>query len=403
MDIIISAVVFLGIGVGAGWLFWGKSKKDNNDVFKESAQLKVDILSKEKLLSELPALREVNSKQEGHLTEKEKRITQLEAQEEQLRERLKNAGILVTKYEAAKEGKEKEFNDRVDKLHSAEEKFSKEQDRVEESEKNKNEEEKKEWNRVWNDHETESLSAMKRICNKSELKFTYYDNENLPTGFSGRFKPDFLVDFLSHYMIFDAKFNKPESHTSLLDYLKTNAKSTAKKIKESDVADEIYKTVFFVVPSVAIGTLQQVSFFEEGINFYAISVESVEPILSAFKKVTYYKNIEAIDPQERENIVSVFAAYDHQITLQNTFNILGAGRGEMVLEDAQKNLSSEMKEKIETKKNLMKINNFKPTDLKQLVGSTDERKEKIKEMIIPKAPQIKDNDIQDVQESFSLE
>ncbi|MCF7830595.1 hypothetical protein K9M41_01175 [Candidatus Gracilibacteria bacterium] len=317
-----------------------------------------------------------------------------------LREENKKQNELIVEFKGEKSRKEKEFGQLVDKLTRAEEKFTKEQGRVEEEERERKDKEKKEWDRVWNEHEIESISRMKGVCRKPEIDFIFYDNENLPDGFSGRFKPDFLVKFLEHYVIFDAKFNKPESNTSLQEYLKKTAKGTAKKIKESGVSDEIYKTVFFVVPSVAVGTLQQVSFFEDGISFHAISIEAVEPILSAFKKVTYYKNIEAIDPQERENIISVFAAYDQQITLQNAFNILGAGRGEMVLEEAKKNLSSEMKEKIETKKGQIRIDNFKPIDLKRLVGSVDERKDGIKKMVISKSPLIKDTDIKEAQESL---
>ena len=58
---------------------------------------------------------------------------------------------------------------------------------------------------MWNEHEHVVVSQLTDLCAKPQLKFTTYDNTNLPDDFDGSIKPDFLIDFLGQYIIFDAK------------------------------------------------------------------------------------------------------------------------------------------------------------------------------------------------------
>ncbi len=46
----------------------------------------------------------------------------------------------------------------------------------------------------------------------------------------------------------------------------------------------IYKTAFFVVPTVELKNLKEVSYFEQGYTFYIIPIEAFEPILGAYRR-----------------------------------------------------------------------------------------------------------------------
>jgi hypothetical protein len=145
--------------------------------------------------------------------------------------------------------------------------------------------------------------------------------------------------------------------------------------------------------------LSQLSFTEQGLSFNVISEESVEPILAAFKKVTYYENIETIDPRERENIISVIANLDYEVSYQNAMNILLMARG-IKAGEAKQILDSEMLIDIEQVKDRRRLEGPKPTDLKRLINNPEEQNNEAKAMITSKKPSVSEAQIKSAQDSL---
>lgn len=119
-----------------------------------------------------------------------------------------------------------------------------------EEERNRAEREE-ERDRIWNEHENAVIATLSELCKQPHLHFTSYSNNNLPDEFDGKLKPDFLIDFLGQYVVFDAKASKAES---LQTYINDAVKTTAEKIKKNG---RIYPHVFLVVPTEAIGELKK--------------------------------------------------------------------------------------------------------------------------------------------------
>ncbi|PCI25723.1 hypothetical protein COB57_00720 [Candidatus Peregrinibacteria bacterium] len=68
--------------------------------------------------------------------------------------------------------------------------------------------------------------------------------------------------------------------------------------------------------------------------------------------------------------------------------------------ELKETLASDMKSEVENKKKKIRLDNFKPTDLKRLINNPNEQFEAIKKMIQPQNPEVETQNIEDVQEAL---
>ena len=284
----------------------------------------------------------------------------------------------VSEYEAAAESRERELDDRLQKLHRAEKSLEQEKERYSQEDKDRQEKALEERDRMWGEHEQNVQALLVELCKKPEMSFTCYHNTNLPEEFDGSLKPDFMIEFLGQYIIFDAKVTRSQD---IRTYIKDQVRKTAKKAKGRS---DIYSSIFLVVPTDAIGELRELSHYDEGFTFYVVSPESLAPILASLKKITSYELAEQFDPQERENIVSLIAKLDYHISERNTFDILMAGKGAEVLKNAAQ-LHPELIGEVNQKKSKMGLPNFKKTEIKRLISDVVAREEAVSNLTSPKA------------------
>ena len=305
------------------------------------------------------------------ITKKEERISALAQERDELRSQ-------KTKHESEQARKEKEFQEKIDQLNIARKSLEEERQRIIKEDEEKTARELAERDRMWNDHENTVISKLSELCSLPEHNFLNFNNENLPEDIDSKLKPDFMIEFLDKYIIFDAKISRSDN---LQIYMNTQVKSTVEKIKKEN---KIYPMVFFVVPTEAISTLKKLHFYEQGYSFYIVSPESLAPILASLKKITTYEFAEKMDPEERENIVNLLAELDYHINFRNAFDILMAQSGVKIL-DKSESLPAGMQEEIETRKSKMRLKNFTPTELKNLIKGTKKQEDEIKKMTKPKA------------------
>ncbi|EKD49825.1 MAG: hypothetical protein ACD_63C00038G0002 [uncultured bacterium] len=364
MEAVIGLII--GIGVGAvGVFFFQKSKEAEKD-----SKLK----QQEQNMGELTAQLAGEKARKDELIGKNKQmfaqLSKLEAANDELSKK-------TAKFEAEERKNKADLERQIDKLDTAKKNLETTEKRINKEDEERREMELKERDRIWAEHEDKVKLALNEICKRPEYGFETYDNNNLPEGFDGKLKPDFMIEFLGQYMIFDAKTTKSDN---LQTYISTNIKSTAAKIKGNN---KIYNTVFFVVPTEAIELLKTVSYYEQGYTFFIVSPESLGPIIASFKKIKEYEFAEKMDPEDRENIVRVMAEFDSHIRDRNAMDLLIAERGVNILNEANR-LPSDIKDELETKKAQIGVTGINKSDVKTLATSERQQK-KIEELVNPKA------------------
>ncbi len=277
----------------------------------------------------------------------------------------------------------------VRELDASRRALEEERQRVVSDEKERQREYESNRDRIWALHEQESVARMREICTKAEYGFDCYDNTALPGHFDASLKPDFLLSFLGQYIIFDAKSSKSGN---LQTYLQNQVKSTVQKIRNSTVEGEIYRTLFFVVPTIALDSLKSFSYVEGGYSVFIIPLQAFEPVIATFRKLQDYDLAEAYDPAERENVVHLIAAYDNHIRQQNAVNILNSLRGLRVMGEKQ-SLPGDLAEEVEQRRRSMRLDTFKPSDLKRLMNDPVEQISEVAGLIRPSEPEVRADDI----------
>jgi hypothetical protein len=152
---------------------------------------------------------------------------------------------------------------------------------------------------TWVNHEDKVKNRIKTICHKTGVE--YVDK----TPFKG--KPDNTLKINDEYIIFDAKSPANDDLSNFPNYVKAQAESAIKYVKEEDVRRE----VFLVVPT---NTLEHLEVFEYRLSDYTVfvvSLDSLEPIILTLKRIEDYEFAEQMSPEERENICRVIGKFVH--------------------------------------------------------------------------------------------
>ncbi len=301
-----------------------------------------------------------------------------------------NAQKTLTKAEAKREDQEKEHARGLEKIDAAERALKEERQRVLESEVKAKQKEEEERDRLWNDHENAVIATLTDLCKLPHLQFTSYSNNNLPDDFDGSLKPDFLIEFLDQYVIFDAKASKAQS---LQTYIDDAVKKTADKVRKNA---KIYPHIFLVVPTEAIGELKKLIYAKDEYYFYIVSREALAPILSSLRRISTYELAETLDPQKRENIINMIAELAAHISYRNAHEILLTKMGAVTLERVAQ-IDPEIASDVEQKKNEKKISQLAPSEIKRLATSLSEQNLEMQQLTSPKAA-IRKKHLQNVED-----
>lgn len=197
------------------------------------------------------------------------------------------------------EFRKQEHSNAVSSLKQIQEKIQK--DREEEiSKRNLAEIERiKNLKETWVNHEEKVKNRIRTICNKTGVEYV----DKVP--FKG--KPDNTLRINDEYIIFDAKSPANDDLSNFPNYVKAQAESAIKYVKEEDVRRE----VFLVVPT---NTLEHLEVFEYRLSDYTVfvvSLDSLEPIILTLKRIEDYEFAEQLSPEERENICRVIGKFVH--------------------------------------------------------------------------------------------
>lgn len=378
--------VIVLLGIGASLIMQMRrpaAATDTRDWSKEVAKLENQVETEK---AEHNKMAGANKQMYAELAQAKAKLQSIEKERDALQ-------TTLTKMEAKREQQEKEHARGLEKIDAAERALKEERQRVLESEVKAKEMAEEERDRLWNDHEVTVISTLVDLCKQPHLQFKSYSNNNLPDDFDGSLKPDFLIDFLGQYVVFDAKVSKAQS---LQTYIDDQVKKTAEKMKKSD---KIYPHIFLVVPTEAVRELKKLSYSKDNYTFYVVSRESLSPILASLKRISTYELAETLDPQKRENIINMLADMATHISYRNAHELLLTKMGADTLERVART-DPELAEEVDQKRLEKKLSALSPSEIKRIAGSLTEQNAEISSLASPKAA-VKKNMIDAAQNVIS--
>ena len=257
-----------------------RAEKDTLLTEKTSLESKNEIYLRRgtELTNEISALKQRLESRENELTSLREEYTKLRSVEEERRRQhehsINNLNVIVnrTQQERNKE-KEEQHQREIDRLLRQKQ--------------------------TWSNHEENVKGRMKTLCNRHGVEYM----DTVP--FKG--KPDNTLKINGEFVIFDAKSPLNEDLNNFPLYIRNQAESVSKYVKEEGVRREI----FLVVPTNTLEELEQFEFRLSDYTVYVISLEALEPIVLALRKIEDYEFAESLSPEERENICRVIGKFVH--------------------------------------------------------------------------------------------
>lgn len=342
-------------------------------------------------------LEQVRSEKDQRVGENKKLYIQTKDLQNDLKHLQEESSVIKKKlanFNAQDLQKEAVFSEKIKKLEHAQKSLEDEKTRIRREDEEEQIQIQEQKTKIWNEHEKIVISRLKESCQKPEIGFKFFENTNLPSDFTGSFKPDFLVEFLGQYIYFDAKFSAQKDPNSYFSLEKLS------KISKKCKTHKIYSTIFFVVPENRISEIRKFSFRNNDFSFFIISVSAIEPILSNFKKITEYENLEKFDPEDREKIVTLIANYDKHISFQNATNIL-LTKESIGLMNSKATLPNKFQTEIDIRKQSMRNLKLKESEIKKLSQNLEEQTNEVTKLTSPQIA-IKEMDLKSAQNSLRI-
>jgi len=154
---------------------------------------------------------------------------------------------------------------------------------------------------TWKTHETDVEDYLKKICKKQGIN--YFDKEKVPI----KGKPDNTIEIADQYIIFDAKSPASDDLRNFPQYIKTQAETLKKYIKEENVKKDIY----LVVPDNTIDCIKEHTYNLADYDVYVITKSSLEPIILSLRKIEDYEFADKLSPEDRDAISRIIGKFAH--------------------------------------------------------------------------------------------
>ena len=204
-----------------------------------------------------------------------------------------------TRFKSSSEQRLKDYLEKVNTLNEAHARVERERKEEKDLRHAREIERLRLMKQTWINHEDNVKSRIKLICQKHGVEYS----DKVP--FKG--KPDNTLRINEEFIIFDAKSPANDDLSNFPLYLKAQSEQASKYVKEEGVRREI----FLVVPANTLEVLQQFEFRLSDYTVYVISIDSLEPMILALRKVEDYEFAEKLSPEERENICRVIGKFVH--------------------------------------------------------------------------------------------
>jgi len=152
---------------------------------------------------------------------------------------------------------------------------------------------------TWTKHQESVKQTIKLICDKHTIEYV----EKVP--FKG--SPDNTIKLCDEYVIFDAKSPSSDDLQNFPNYIKQQTESVKKYIKEENVR----KDIFLVIPFNTVQVIDSFSYNMADYNVYIVTLDVLEPLILALKRIEDYEFVNELTPEERENICRIIGKFAH--------------------------------------------------------------------------------------------
>jgi hypothetical protein len=152
---------------------------------------------------------------------------------------------------------------------------------------------------TWLKHQDNVKNSIKLICEKHTIQYL----EKVP--FKG--SPDNTIRLCDEYFIFDAKSPSSDDLQNFPIYIKNQTESVKKYIKEENVR----KDIFLVIPSNTVDVVGSFVYNMADYTVYIVTIDVLEPLILALKKIEDYEFVNQLSPEERENICRIIGKFAH--------------------------------------------------------------------------------------------
>lgn len=274
-------------------------RNKNRSLESSLSDLKILRAEKDSLLTEKTSL---ESKNENFLKRGTELATELSAVKQKLESRESELNYLreeITKYKSTEEERKRQHEHSINNLNVIVNRTQQERNKEKEEQHQREIDRLIRQKKTWSNHEENVKGRMKTICNRHGVEYL----ESVP--FKG--KPDNTLKINDEFVIFDAKSPLNEDLNNFPLYIRNQAESVSKYVKEEGVRREI----FLVVPTNTLEELEQFEFRLSDYTVYVISTEALEPVILALRKIEDYEFAESLSPEERENICRVIGKFVH--------------------------------------------------------------------------------------------
>lgn len=197
------------------------------------------------------------------------------------------------------EFRKKEHSNAVSSLTTIQAQIYERNNKEQEERTNKELERIKALKETWSRHQENAQNLIKAICQKHTIQYL----EKVP--FKG--DPDNTLQICDEFIVFDAKSPATDDLTHFPVYLKDQAEKALKYARQENVKSDI----FFVVPSNTLEYLDLFVYRHGEHNVYIISVDALEPVILALKKIEEYEFAKELSPEDRENICRILGRFAH--------------------------------------------------------------------------------------------
>lgn len=165
--------------------------------------------------------------------------------------------------------------------------------------------------KTWKLHEDSVKAQLKLLCEQHGIRYT----EKFP--YEGK-APDNVIQIVNDHIIFDAKAPANEN----LDNFPTYIKSQVAKLGKYAKFDSVHRHLYLVIPSNCAEIVIQKTYADSNYTVHVITLDSLETILLALKKLEEYEYTEKLSPEDREGIARMLSgllSYGKRTVQVNTF------------------------------------------------------------------------------------
>jgi len=359
-------------------------KVNNARAEKELEQLRTNLDGEEAMVKELQNTASIQGEtirqEEKNLVAKQNEITLMQERIEGFSRQVSQLKEEIAGLKESEANMEKQYESKTATLDRTQRRVEEERAQEKEQQHQAEIERMERLKKSWQLHEQVVKEAIRRICQKNVVEYV----EKVP--FRGN--PDNTIKICDEYVVFDAKSPVKDDIDGFYSYVRSQGELLQKYAKHENVK----KDMFLVIPSNTVDVIEEFALNMADYNVYIVTVDALEPIILALRKMEEYEFVDQLTPDERDNICRIIGKFAHtakrRIQIDNFFSLQFLE----ILTKCDRDIPSDMRERAMELDRAEKLNppqdrrakDLKATELVREVGNL-QREARAKGVVFPKA------------------